>query len=369
MKVLFLLRHNFYSSPGGAQIQIEKTAFYLRQIGVEIDFSLNFPKNINKYDIIHLTDLTWIYDNPSYLRKIERSNFKGSIVLSTIYWPFDDYFESGAPFLHKLLYSLFGVDGFERIKSMGKLFNQRKMIYLNGLLTNYTYQQKKIIEKIDLLLPNSYMEMNALNTRLSLNQDNYRVIYNAIDIELFNKVIDNSKVKKDNNLICFVARIDPRKNQLNFLKAIYNEPYRIRFIGAPGPNSKGYFKELKALADKRGNVEFISHIPQEEVITHMLESKLHVLTSWIETPGLVSLEAAYCGCNILVSDKGSVREYFRDFAHYCIPDDLENIRIMTKKGMEAEFNPEFRKLIETEFSWEKTAKDTYESYQRLSRNK
>ena len=50
-----------------------------------------------------------------------------------------------------------------------------------------------------------------------------------------------------------------------------------------------------------------------EVFKNMIEAKVNVLTSWIETPGLVSI-AVYAGCNIVVTDKGSVRDYFHDYA-------------------------------------------------------
>ncbi len=53
--------------------------------------------------------------------------------------------------------------------------------------------------------------------------------------------------------------------------------YEIRFIGNAGPNSTGYFKKLNDLATKRGNVKFISHIPQNEVFLHMMEAKVNVL--------------------------------------------------------------------------------------------
>ena len=62
----------------------------------------------------------------------------------------------------------------------------------------------------------------------------------------------------------------------------------------------------------------------------MLEAKVNVLTSWVETPGLVSLEAAYAGCNLVVSDKGSVRDYFKNFAFYCDPSNIKNIKNTTK---------------------------------------
>jgi len=145
--------------------------------------------------------------------------------------------------------------------------------------------------------------------------------------------------------------------------------YKIRFIGNAGPNSQKYLEKLKVLARKRGNVAFISHIPQEEVWKHMLEAKVNVLTSWIETPGLVSLEAAYAGCNIVVSDKGSVRDYFKDFAFYCDPEDLKDIKEKTIKAMNNSFNESFRELIRGEYSWEKSAKQTLDAYKRVLNEK
>ena len=63
MKVLFCVRHNFHDSPGGAQVQILKTKEYLEKTGVICDLVVT-PDNIDfdQYDIVHLTDLTWVYD-------------------------------------------------------------------------------------------------------------------------------------------------------------------------------------------------------------------------------------------------------------------------------------------------------------------
>ena len=176
--------------------------------------------------------------------------------------------------------------------------------------------------------------MLALNKRLNLELKNYSIAYNAIDTYVFDEIKKENKVVKEQNLITFVARIDPRKNQLNFLKSMMDTDYKICFIGSAGPNSKKYFKKLKILAKKRGNVDFISHTTQEEVFKYMMKAKVNVLTSWVETPGLVSLEAAYGDCNIVVSDKGSVREYFKDYAYYCSTVD------------------KFKEDIRTYFSWE-----------------
>ena len=97
----------------------------------------------------------------------------------------------------------------------------------------------------------------------------------------------------------------------------------------------------------------------------MMEAKVNVLTSWIETPGLVSLEAAYAGCNIVVSDKGSVRDYFRDYAFYCKPDDTESIKRQTIRAMESDFDEDFRLLVRKEYSWAKASEQTLEGYKRV----
>ena len=364
MKVLFCVRHNFHDSPGGAQIQIIKTKIYLEQRGVLCDLTTT-PKGIdfNTYDIVHLTDLTWVYDLLRYLKKL--NNFKGKKVLSTIYWPFDDYASNGAPLLQKFIFKIFGINGFEYAKAIAKYIMQKESVYLEGLKNSYIQNQINIISEVDWLLPNSNMEMEALKNRLGLELNNFTVVNNAIDTSVFDVVLNTNKIKKDKNLITFVARIDPRKNQLAFLKAMRETSYRIRFIGNAAPNSMEYYNKLKKEASKRGNVEFISHITQEEVFKHMMEAKVNALTSWIETPGLVSLEAGYAGCNIIVTDKGSVRDYFKDYAFYCMPDDLNSIRVQTIKAMESEFDENFRTLIKKEFDWSNTAAQTYVGYQNV----
>jgi len=162
MKILFCVRHNFYDAPGGAQIQILKTKEYLEKLGVFCEITTT-PYNIDysKYDILHLTDLTWVYDNIVYLKEIKKQDHRGKKILSTIYWPFDDYASNGAPFLQKMIFKVFGVNGFEFVKAFAKFIIKKESIYLNGLKKN--------------------LEMQALDTRLDLNLTNFSIVNNAID--------------------------------------------------------------------------------------------------------------------------------------------------------------------------------------------
>jgi glycosyltransferase involved in cell wall biosynthesis len=363
MKILFCVRHNFYSSQGGVVVQILKTKEYLERLGVCCDLTTTaLGVDYSKYDIVHLTDLTWVYDNIVYLRELK--NFRGKKVLSTIYWPFDDYASNGAPLIQKLVFRALGINGLEYAKTIAKYIVQKDAVYIEGLKKSYLRNQKEIVDSVDWLLPNSRMEIDALNHRLGLRKDNFTVVNNAIDTAAFDAIVKNALVEKQDNSITFVARIDPRKNQLNFLEAIKETPYKVKFIGNT-INHRRYYERLRRVAEKRGNVEFISQISQDEVFKHMLGAKVNVLTSWIETPGLVSIEAGYAGCNLVVTDKGSVRDYFRDYAFYCMPDDVSSIRSKTIMAMESEFNEDLRSLIGEQYTWEKAAEQTLGCYQRL----
>ena len=63
-------------------------------------------------------------------------------------------------------------------------------------------------------------------------------------------------------------------------------------------------------------------------------ARVHALPSWIETCGLVSLEAALAGCNVVVSTAGHELEYFRDLAYYCDPANPASIRRAVVQAIE-----------------------------------
>ena len=366
MKVLFLVRSDFFTTKGGVYVQINKTVEHLTLLGVECFISNSLKKvNLSNYDIIHLTDLTWVYDNLSYLRYI-KCNFTGKIVLSTIYWSFDDYAKNGSPAIQRLIFHILGINGFEWFKSFAKLFTRLDLSYINGLFVPYTKIQKYISTNVDWLLPNAELEMKELNKRLGLNLSNYSVVSNSIDINYFDKIIEsNDNIVRNNNRIACVGRIDSRKNQINFLKSIMNTDYEILFIGKHGPNSRNYYEKLIKLSNIRGNVHFLGHLNHDEIFKILLSSKAHILPSWVEMFCLVSLEAAYAGCNLVLTDKGSVREYFSNNGFYCQPNDLDSINRAVKSAMTSCNKSELRDYIRINFNWSVTAQQTLSAYKKI----
>ena len=126
-----------------------------------------------------------------------------------------------------------------------------------------------------------------------------------------------------------------------------------------------YFKEVKNLIDKNLNYKHIESIDNKDLYALYKVCRVSALPSWLDTPGLVSLEAGVMGCNLAVSIKGSTREYYADYAEYCEPDDLDSIRNAVINAYNKEKNSGLRDRILNLYTWENAAKETLRCYEQV----
>ena len=55
-------------------------------------------------------------------------------------------------------------------------------------------------------------------------------------------------------------------------------------------------------------------------------------------------------------------DYFKNYAFYCMPDDIEDIKEKTHISMNTNFNEDFKILIKKKYSWSHSAQQTYLAY-------
>ena len=89
MKVLMQSRKNFFELRGGDTVQLEKTKMELEKLGVEVDFSLDFEPDLSNYDLVHLSNVTRIQETYLHVKNAKKQG--KPIVLSTIFWPMDEF--------------------------------------------------------------------------------------------------------------------------------------------------------------------------------------------------------------------------------------------------------------------------------------
>ena len=162
-----------------------------------------------------------------------------------------------------------------------------------------------------------------------------------------------------------MARIEGIKNQLNLIKALNNTRYRLLIIGDYAPGHADYYRECRKIAG--GNVEFIEHIPQSDLVKYYQKAKVHTLPSWFETCGLSSLEAGAMGCNIVITDKGYTREYYGDYAFYCDPDNPASIFKAVDNAAKSIFRIGLRNKILTNYTWGRAAAGIARGYDKILR--
>lgn len=356
IRVVMVARSTLYSSPGGDTTQIEMTAKHLRRFGVVADIVLADRKiDYRRYDLIHFFNIIRPDDILCHIKKDK------PFVVSTVFVEFSEFDKIARRGLSGLFFKLLSPSQIEYFKCIARFLLKKDKIKSNYFLFRGQMRSiEYIAERAKLLLPNSHNEYRRLEHQLCKPLP-YKKIVNAIDTNIFNDAVIEDKKFKDHILI--VARIEGLKNQLNVIKALGGTQYQLTIIGKPAPNQMHYYHECRELASKYSNIHFITeHIEHKKLVTIYKAAKVHVLASWFETTGLVSLEAAMMDCNIVVTRKGDTEEYFGDMAYYCEPDNIDSIRDAIIKAYHDPVNPELKLFIKNNYTWENAALQTLEAY-------
>ena len=366
MKVLFQTRTNLFDAPGGDMIQMLKTKEFLEKIGVKVDISLELEPNLANYDLVHLFNLMEPQD--IYLQMLNAKKQNKKIALSTIYGLYTEFERKARGGLFQKLANILSPYQINYIKTLVKHYSENrfhkgvyKMIY-----KGYYGLMKEIVDNTSIFLPNSVSEMNRVATDFKLKNYTFYDIPNAIDKKIFSnyeKLTTVNKYDEYQDCILCAARIEGRKSTLNLVKAVKGTKYKLVLVGKESQNQKQYVEQVHKEAGE--NVLFLGAVSHDDLRDLYKVAKVHALVSWMETPGLSSLEAAAMDCNIVVTRKGDTHDYFEDYAFYCEPDDVNSIKEAIDKAFEAPKNTILKQKVLEKYIWEKTAEETYKGYQKI----
>ena len=362
MKILFQSKTNIFDNPGGDTIQMLKTKEFLEKKGYQIDISLDSKIDLKSYDLVHLFNL--MDPEELFLHYLNAKSQNKKIVLSTIYGLYTDFERNARGGFFQKIANLLSPFQIAYIKTIVKHYSENKMhkgVY-KMIFKGYYGLMKEIVDYTSVFLPNSNSEMKRVQNDFKLIKPKYFAIPNSIDKSIFNNndlEIKPEFLKYKDCIIC-AARIEGRKSTLNLVKAVKNTNYQLVLVGNVSQNQKKYVEAVYAEAGK--NVFIIGAIPHEELRMLYKLAKVHVLPSWMETPGLSSLEAAAMECNIVVTKKGDTYDYFGDYAFYCEPDSPESIKRAINKAYSKPFDMNLKNLILEKYTWEKTAEQTIKAY-------
>lgn len=329
MKILLQNRNNFGSSVAGDSIQLIKTKEYLEKLDLDIKISSDTELDIETYDLIHLFNIMPIEETFRQFQNVKRQRKK--FVLSTIYWDPTEFLT---------------VTGQNR--TFGEWWERTMPL------------RREVLKEAVLILPNSKMELEILKNNFG-RLPPALIIPNAAD-PLFTLAKPDRFFQKYHlqDFLLSVGRICRRKNQLMLIRAARELNLTLVLIG---PINDGlYYRECRREAAGH-KVIFIDSLTPLELSSAYAAARIHALVSWYDTPGLVSLEAALAGCNIVTTDRGSPREYFGNLAYYCDPGKRDSICQAIRDAWHGTKDHRLKELVFNNYTWEKAALKTYRAYQ------
>jgi len=361
MRVLFLVRENLTTHPGGDTVQVLQTAAALRTRGHDVTLSSAARPALTGHDVVHLFHLDRLWETVGWCRQLRHARVPA--VLSTIYWPPDEFDRGGRRGWQGRLARLAGSGSYRtlRIAQRGLIDALRggHWTRFDHRLLRFRSAVRYVFDTVRVLLPNSAAERDAIAAEFGAAPPAV-IVPNAVDLDTFGPPAGADERAGRHGVLC-VGRLEPRKNQLALIRALRDTDTPLTFIGQAGRYSRDYAEACRLAAGPL--VTFAGPADAPRLRDAYRAAAVHACPSWYETPGLASLEAALCGCALVVTPGGSTREYFGDEAHYARPDDDASLGAAVAAALAAGPPPTLPTRVAAQYTWAATAAATEAAYQ------
>lgn len=328
MKVIFFTPRPFSLAFGGTEVQLLETKAALEEIGVFVEFADYFDRGqISEDSVVHFFGSDYVFAQTANL-----------------------LIGKGIPYV---VSSVFYPTGFARVMHKISAF----------LPMSVTYLRKRVISSARRILPNSRSEAKLLAELFGLPQAAISIVPNGVSTNVIGEDPNDFRRKylpdlpTNERFILSVGRIEKRKNTLALLRAAAKIRAPIVFIGLPTPlaTEKEYIsKFMNELENYPGYAKHIPFLPpgSRDLANAYAAAHSHALISWMETPGLVSLEAGINGANLVVGESPPVREYLSECAFFVRQTDIVHISRALEESLSLpRDNKSQSKIIKNKYSW------------------
>lgn len=324
MRVLFNTYPVAFDCPGGGEIQLLKCKQALEKIGIEVLLYDLWQPQFDRVDVVHYFS---VFGGSSVFCNYVKDRGL-PLLISPILWITEESYRAG----------IYPVD-----------------------------EIRHLLHLADGLLPNSQAEARALAAIFDLPTEKFAPIVNGIDDYFLQKTADPQLFRDTYDLqspfLLNVGNIEPRKNQLNLVKAVRDLDIPLVLLG--NIRDRAYYHQCEEAA--QGCMTYLGYLPNhsELLLSAYGACELFVLPSTLETPGLAALEAAATGARLVVTQEGCTREYFGDRVAYIDPHSVTDIRQTIQRQLSAPADETLRQHVATHFTWHHAAQQLFQVYSRF----
>jgi glycosyltransferase involved in cell wall biosynthesis/GT2 family glycosyltransferase/Flp pilus assembly protein TadD len=356
LRVLLQNRASALSHPGGDTGVMNGLHDGLTKYDVEVCASAE-PGDLDGIDIVHLINLTTVPASRDFAQNALRQ--KVPYVITTLYedWP---------SFLAQSNQSFFLFEEYVRSGCDKEQF-QRHLEALRHLPAAEKLENAAVASGARALLACGESEAARLKRDFPFAAEQVHVVPFGIRVLEEFSLPDKEEVLQrlgvERYALC-VGRLETRKNQLMLMKALEDDDLALLFITG-GFTYQPAYEELCRSFRRRGPALFLGRVSDTQLATLYSAAACHVLPSWYELPGLVSLEAAAYGCAVVASTWGSIEDYLPAGGFgACQPDDPVSIRTAVHAALESKPDPTTAQRA-LQFTWQRSAEHTLRVYEQI----
>jgi glycosyltransferase involved in cell wall biosynthesis len=322
MRIVFNTYSMAFHTPGGGEMQLLKYKENLPKFGVDVDFFNLWQPHFLDYDLVHFFSL--MGGSTPFCHFVK--TLKLPLIVTSSLWITEET---------KHLYP------FEEIKHQ--------------------------LSFADRVITNSKVESKQMASVFNMPIEKFAHVYNGID-PIFKTSVAPALFREHFNIqypfILNVGNVEPRKNQLNLIKAMKAFP-DLKLVVIGHARVPDY---LKACQEEGGEqFVYLGALPHDGELLRSAYAacEAFALPSTLETPGLAALEAAASGAKVVVTGVGAAREYFADMAFYVDhPDSVDEIVRQIKEALSADKAKSalLAKHVQSHFLWESVVAELVKVY-------
>ena len=222
-------------------------------------------------------------------------------------------------------------------------------------LTNPFYSLKSVKSKIRTILVRSEFEKKYMVDGFGFPSEKCKIVRLSCGITPPDSLPDKDPFCLHISLLC-----DERKNVKRLIEAA--KKYNFRLVLAGKLRNREEEERLSTWIGNVKNIEYRGVISESEKMDLYARAKVFALPSINEGVGIVALEAAAMGCDVVITKLGGPHEYYENKAKIVNPYDVDEIGKAVKFFIDGNsFQPELKSFVLQEYSIDKISQDLINS--------
>ena len=141
-----------------------------------------------------------------------------------------------------------------------------------------------------------------------------------------------------------------RKNVLRLIESARKFHFRLVLAGSKG--SPIEYARIEKAIGWDSNIEVLGFISEEKKKELYQKAKVFALPSIKEGVGIVALDAAHYGCDIVITSIGGPKEYYNGMAYIVDPYSVDSIGTSIIQAMNSTMQPRLKQWVEKKYNRE-----------------